>query len=432
MKKNKISMTMEHLLKEKGCSCMLDSTLQGQIQDLFEQGQSIRHIAKRLGISRQSVRKYKDGTVTPKTELRDCFRNYLKSNAETIKSLFLQMNGHCVPLLRKIEETYKGKANLRSLQTFCKQFRKEQKKLRETTPFRYETQPGDHLQIDFGETDVMISGKKIRVHFFVGVLGYSRRLYVKAFTSENTESWLNGIECAFKHFNGVPLAIVSDNTKCLVTTHHGQEIRLNERYHAFCRYWRVKPIVCTPYKPRSKGKCERMVRYFKENALPGKEFECFDDLQKWIDLWMVKYSDVRKLSLPQTIGPDTPAERFIQNERSELRVINRPLFTSIREETRKADKCGLIRIENKLYKLPKEYANQTVMLQITDTEIIFHTTDNQFTRLDSFASIYTARQQDKTVLPPINQVSQDYAIWGNNTISRSLDAYAKLVGEIKE
>ncbi len=352
----------------------------------------------------------------------------MKLNKETIKEQFFKMNGHCVPLLRKIKETYKGKANLRGLQIFCRQFRKELKRQNETTPRRYETQPGDHLQIDFGEQDVKIGGKIVRIHFFVSVLGYSRRIYVKAFTAENTEAWLNGIENSFRHFGGVPLAIVSDNTKCLVTVHNGNELRFNERYNAFCHYWNVKPVACTPYKPRSKGKCERMVRYFKENALPGKEFDSLDDLQKWIDLWLVKYSDVRKLSLLHTTGGETPAERFAQKERSELRKINRLFFTNICEETRKADKCGLIRIENKLYQLPKVYADQRVMVQITDTEIIFHDADNKIIRMNKATSFYTTKLQDKSTTNIFNEVSPDYDIWGCNPLSRSLDEYAKMVG----
>ena len=139
-----------------------------------------------------------NGIQQPKVHVQDSFNNYLKINRETIKELFFEMNGHCVPLLRKIKESYDGSANLRGLQIFCKQFRKELKNRGESIPCRYETQPGDHLQIDFGEQDVMIGGSNIRIHFFVSVLGYSRRIYVKAFTAENTEAWLNGIENAFR------------------------------------------------------------------------------------------------------------------------------------------------------------------------------------------------------------------------------------------
>lgn len=428
MKKSKNCKISEYLQKKNRYSKMFDSIFQNQIYELFKQGHSIRAIARKLEISRQSVRKYIKGFQVPKAQ--DSFNNYLKINKETIKNQFFEMNGHCVPLLMKIQETYDGNANLRGLQIFCKQFRKELNSRGESTPRRYETQPGDHLQIDFGEKDVIIAGNRVRIHFFVGVLGYSRRVYVKAYTAENTEAWLNGIENAFRHFGGVPLAIVSDNTKCLVTVHNGHELKFNERYNAFCHYWNVKPVACTPYKPRSKGKCERMVRYFKENALIGKEFDSFDALQKWIDLWLVKYSDVRKLTMLHTTGATTPAERFAQKERSELREFNKTFFTSIREEIRKVDRCGLIRVENKLYQLPKEYADKKIIFQITDTEIIFHNADNKIIRMDKATSIYTTKLQEKSIIKTTNDISPDYDVWGNNSLSRSLDEYSKFTGGI--
>ena len=187
MKKSKNCKISEYLQKKNRYSKMFDSIFQNQIYELSKQGHSIRAIARKLEISRQSVRKYIKGFQVPKAQ--DSFNNYLKINKETIKNQFFEMNGHCVPLLMKIQETYDGNANLRGLQIFCKQFRKELNSRGESTPRRYETQPGDHLQIDFGEKDVIIAGNRVRIHFFVGVLGYSRRVYVKAYTAENHQEY---------------------------------------------------------------------------------------------------------------------------------------------------------------------------------------------------------------------------------------------------
>jgi transposase len=46
---------------------------------------------------------------------------------------------------------------------------------------RFESEPGDQMQIDFGEKKVPIGGRLVKVHLLVAVLGYSRRTYVKAF-----------------------------------------------------------------------------------------------------------------------------------------------------------------------------------------------------------------------------------------------------------
>jgi transposase len=48
---------------------------------------------------------------------------------------------------------------------------------------RFETPPGKQLQIDFGERRAMIGGENVKVYPFVAALGYSRRLYVRAFHS---------------------------------------------------------------------------------------------------------------------------------------------------------------------------------------------------------------------------------------------------------
>ena len=49
---------------------------------------------------------------------------------------------------------------------------------------RFETHPGEQLQIDFGERRVEIGGIAVKVFFFVATLGYSRRLHVRAYGHE--------------------------------------------------------------------------------------------------------------------------------------------------------------------------------------------------------------------------------------------------------
>lgn len=69
---------------------------------------------------------------------------------------------------------------------------------------RFETPPGEQLQIDFGERRVEIDGIATKVFFFVATLGYSRRLHVRAFGHEKQESWFAGMESAFLAFGGIP------------------------------------------------------------------------------------------------------------------------------------------------------------------------------------------------------------------------------------
>ena len=88
---------------------------------------------------------------------------------------------------------------------------------------RFETAPGEQLQIDFGETTVSFAGEWIKVHLLVATLGYSRRPYVAVFEHQRQSAWWSGIEGAF-HRGRRPadwryrIAIRESMSKCTFST----------------------------------------------------------------------------------------------------------------------------------------------------------------------------------------------------------------------
>jgi hypothetical protein len=138
----------------------------------------------------------------------------------------------------------------------------------ERATVRFETPPGKQLQIDFGERRALIDGESIKVYLFVATLGYSRRLYVRAFRNERQESWFSGLEGAFSHFGGVTEEVLFDNDRGLVVRHDRatREVEFNARLHAFARHWRFRPRACAPYRARTKGKDE-LIHFGKPKLL---------------------------------------------------------------------------------------------------------------------------------------------------------------------
>ena len=55
---------------------------------------------------------------------------------------------------------------------------------------RFETLPGQQMQIDFGEKTVRIAGQPVKVYLMTAVLGHSRRLYCRAFLAQRQDDWL--------------------------------------------------------------------------------------------------------------------------------------------------------------------------------------------------------------------------------------------------
>ena len=121
-----------------------------------------------------------------------------------------------------------------------------------------------------------------------------------------------GIEGAFHHFGGRTRELLLDNAKPLVNFHDAQtrEVRFNERFHAFCRYWDVMPKACAPYRARTKGKDERGVGYVKRNAIAGHRFDSLAGMEAHLAWWMREVADLR---VHGTTG-EPPIERFEREE----------------------------------------------------------------------------------------------------------------------
>jgi transposase len=85
---------------------------------------------------------------------------------------------------------------------------------------RFETEPGQQMQVDFGQKRVRIGACEVIVHFLVAVLSYCRRIFVKPFLAERADDWREGIAEAFRHFGGVPRTVLGDNARALVLEHN--------------------------------------------------------------------------------------------------------------------------------------------------------------------------------------------------------------------
>ena len=232
-------------------------------------GWGSKRISRELGCSRNTVREYlrqggwramdvaaRAGALEPHREwLAERLRRH-RGNADVVRQDLACELGIAV--------------SLRTVQRAVEPLRRELRAEAVAT-VRYETPPGQQLQIDFGSTAVAVGGEMQRIHLFVATLGYSRRCYVAVFLHERQSAWLQGLEGAFRHFGGVPQEILLDNARALVTEHNVQtrEVKFNDRFHAFCRYWGVTPRACAPFRARTKGKDERGVGYVKR-ATPVK------------------------------------------------------------------------------------------------------------------------------------------------------------------
>lgn len=401
---------------------MLSKIQVAQIRALSASNHSMRRISKMTGISRNTVSKYLKG-AEPVARRRSIQTQWLEDNRERVREEFFNGGCNCAVVQRNLKES--GiKVGLRQLQRFSEPFRQEQKAIQKYCR-RYETSPGDHMQIDFCEKTVVVAGEAVKIHVFVAVLGFSRRIFAKAYPAENQSAWLDGIESAFFYFKARPRTLVCDNTRCLVRAHKKRgETQWTQAFESFCNYWSVQAIACTPYHPQSKGKVERAIRYVQGNALIGKSFDSLQSINQWLERWALTYSDGRVLD-DYLKELRTPKERFLVEKPMMLELDGMPRFVRVREETGKVDAAGLIRVDGNAYHLAREFAQQEVQLLIDEFKIVVTRKARLIVELDKAGSVYKPLLQKENPrpekLPHLPTIADP--LFCRNNLQRSLSEY---------
>ena len=122
--------------------------------------------------------------------------------------------------------------------------------------------PGTTMEVDFGESWVDIAGVPCKVKYLVATLPYSNAYFAKAYPVERLESLLDGIESAFRYFQGVVKRVILDNTSLAVKgVLSGRDRVETEAFEAFRGGYPFRAEFCAPAKGWEKGSVETGVKY---------------------------------------------------------------------------------------------------------------------------------------------------------------------------
>jgi transposase len=272
---------------------MLEPAAVAAMLRLKELGWGTKRIARELGASRGTVKRYlaAGGWRPFKSPAR---QKRLDGLEDWLKERFRRHRGNADVVRQELCAEKGLRVSLRTVERAVAPLRRELE-VEARASVRFETAPGRQLQIDFGERLVEIDEVKVTVFLFVATLGYSRRLHTRAFEHERQESWFEGLESAFLAFGGVPEEVLIDNPRALVAAHDAvtRTVAFNAKFLAFARHWGFTPRACAPYRARTKGKIESGVGYVKKNAIAGRSFESWGAFEAHLAAWERGVANVR-------------------------------------------------------------------------------------------------------------------------------------------
>ncbi|WP_236843977.1 IS21 family transposase [Bordetella pseudohinzii] len=295
---------------------------------LKAQGLSLREIARRLGVSRNTVARHLKSEQVPRYKPREArptklepFHDYILERMKAAAPEWIAAPA----LLRELQALgYRGQ--LRGLQAFMQ----SRKPVPEPDPVvRFETAPGQQMQCDF----VVFRRGTDPLYAFTATLGYSRWRWARFTTNERADTLVSCHHDLFETLGGVPREILYDNAKTIVDTRdayaHGEH-----RWHPgmldLAKRYGFMPRLCRPYRAQTKGKVERFHRYLRGNFyVPLTSWLKQSGLVLDVDTANAEVGKWLRDVANQRVHPVTraaPATLFEQRERAALQPL--PGFAS--------------------------------------------------------------------------------------------------------
>lgn len=223
------------------------------------EGHSCRKVARDMGISRNTVRKYTEqsepvfnGKVERRRPVLETVRPRLDelledwSQRTTAKQRITSTRLH----RQLVDEGYQVG------ETLVRVYLHEWRRLRSEVYIPLTHLPGEEAQVDFFEVTVELGSERVKRWMFVLRLMYSGRDFAWLYERCDQVSFLDGHVRAFAHLGGVPARMVYDNlspaVKCVLFPHR----ELTTRFKALVSHYLFEPCFTRIGEGHDKGGVE--------------------------------------------------------------------------------------------------------------------------------------------------------------------------------
>ena len=322
-----------------------------------------REIARRVGYSRKIVRRVlsEKGCLppqqrTPKPSKLEPFRPTIQEK--------LRRGLTVSRILREIRE--QGYSGGRSILAEYVRSLRSQLALRphKSVKRRFETSPGEEMQIDWSPYRLVIAGTLTTVHVLGCLLCASRKLWVHVYRNERQSTLLEALASAFEYFLGCCLRLVLDNMATAVLAHYGPDGKpiWHPRFLEFARHYGFQPFACAVRDSDRKGKKEKSFRLLWDDFLKGSEFDSLEDVNRRLKIWLDETPEVANQRVHGTTR-QVPNQQWL-SERQFLIQLPDKRFPVYEEAVRVVDQDATLSIDGTRYTVPSSVAGRSVAVRL--------------------------------------------------------------------
>jgi transposase len=327
----------------------------------------MRFIAKRLGLHRNTIKKYIQGQRFPEYRRANRRHSILAPFVRIIQDWLSQDDYRASWIFHRLKPIgYEGGYD--TVKNFVRSLKEQQAHL---AYIRFETLPGDQAQVDWADFQITEgNGRSRTVFLFLLVLGYSRAMYAEFVHRCTLESFLDCHLRAFHYLGGVPQEVLYDNMKHVVIRRLVGQVEFNGELMHFAQHYGFQPRSCPPYSPWVKGKVERPVDYIRENFWRGYVFHSLEQANRDLGDWLNRVANVRIHGTHRQ-----PIPQRWQEERAQLGRLPVADYDTSLKVFRQVYKDCQVSFEGSRYILPHQVVGKKVLLKIKDGTIRFFDDD---------------------------------------------------------
>lgn len=229
-------------------------------------GEPKKRVAKDLGVSANTVRKYcaqMEAPQPPRYERRsklDRFMQVIDALLESTPKITAKRIGTI------IHQQYDAALGISesALRKYVSRRRREM--IPKEAFVRAQHVAGDQAQFDFSPMEVIIAGVLTVVHIFAMRLSYSGHFFARASYTEDRPALFAGLLGAVKFFGGLPRVAIFDNAKTAVTRIlRGRNREQNDQFRRFSGELALKVEFAAPRSGNEKGGVEGVMGYIEDN-----------------------------------------------------------------------------------------------------------------------------------------------------------------------
>ena len=311
-----------------------------QLLRLHQQGDSIKSIARSLGISKNTVKSYLMKLAMgklPVSELLELDDPVLEGNfhagspaykdprfehmSNNLTYYSKQLKGVGVNRMLLYEEYILGYKDGYSYSQFC--FHLRQQLIARKPGMRLEHIAGDKLFIDFAGKPMHYinrdTGEVIACQVFVASLPFSDYCFAIAVPSQRVDDFLHALGCCLREIGGAPAVLVPDNLKSAVIKADRYEPEINRALEDFANHYGITVIPARSNRPKDKALVENQVKLVYNRVyarLRNRQFFDLESLNQAISEKIKAHNQTRMQQKPYC-----REERFLAAEKPLLRPL---------------------------------------------------------------------------------------------------------------